>query len=234
VDQRLAAFGGDEVGHFLNQRFASAGGDDVSTSLCQTEREGAANTGGTSDDDGYTAGEISEVLQHKFQVNTRLGLQRLIWAYMPPATPEVCRQHLTFMKWADERMGEAVARNMPASLETLQHIYLAELVWLDRIFGNEEALITHYEAPGNIADLLAAFREIHAKWLGWLEAAEDLDVLIPHRNLQGEAFRMPVWQIVLHVVNHGSYHRGQVAAMLRAAGYAPPDSDLIIWYRQQG
>ena len=45
---------------------------------------------------------------------------------------------------------------------------------------------------------------------------------------------MPVWQIVLHVVNHGSYHRGQVAAMLRAAGYAPPDSDLIIWYRQQG
>lgn len=138
------------------------------------------------------------------------------------------------MKWADERMGEAVARNMPQSLATLQHIYLAELVWFDRISGNEEALITHYEAPGNIADLLAAFRDVHAKWLGWLDAVEDLDVLIPHRNLKGEAFRMPAWQVVLHVVNHGSYHRGQVAAALRAAGFAPPDTDLIIWYRQQG
>lgn len=153
---------------------------------------------------------------------------------MPPSTTEICRQHVTYMKWADERIGQAVAQNMPGSLATLQHIYLAEVVWFDRICGNEAALITHYTAPASITDLLAAFGEMHAKWLDWLEAAEDLEALIPHRNLQGEPFRMPVWQIVLHVVNHGSYHRGQIAAALRAAGFAPPDTDLIIWYRRGG
>lgn len=154
-------------------------------------------------------------------------------AYMPPSIAEVCCQHLKFMKWADERVGGAVAQNMPESLATLQHIYLAELVWFERVSGNEAALITQYAAPGSIAELLTAFCEIHVKWLGWLEATGDLEVLIPHRNLQGEAFRMPAWQIVLHLATHGSYHRGQIAAALRAAGFAPPDTDLIIWYRQQ-
>lgn len=153
---------------------------------------------------------------------------------MPPSCTDICRQHLTFMTWADERAAGAVAQHMPQSLTTLQHIYLVEVVWFDRVSGNEEAQIAQYVAPGTIAELLAALREIHAKWLAWSMDTEDFEVTIPHRNQKGEPFQMPAWQIVLHVVNHGSYHRGQVAAMLRAAGFAPPDTDLIIWYREQG
>ena len=42
---------------------------------------------------------------------------------------------------------------------------------------------------------------------------------------------IPYWQVVLHLVNHGSYHRGQVATMLRQAGIKPPGTDLISYYR---
>ncbi len=42
---------------------------------------------------------------------------------------------------------------------------------------------------------------------------------------------MPYWQIAMHVINHGSYHRGQFATMLRQAGMVPPGTDLLIYYR---
>ncbi len=43
----------------------------------------------------------------------------------------------------------------------------------------------------------------------------DWDRIVAYRNIKGERFESPVWQIVLHVVNHASYHRGQVTTMLR-------------------
>ena len=149
---------------------------------------------------------------------------------MNPANPETCRQHLAYMKWADFRLLDAVAEHMPASLATLQHIYLGEVVWWLRVSGQEDAQISQLTAPGDVGTLRDAWRDIHAKWVTWAESA-DFETIIPHRNLKGDPFRMPAWQIVLHLVNHGSFHRGQVAAMLRGSGFAPPATDLIIWYR---
>lgn len=152
---------------------------------------------------------------------------------MTAAPDQTCRQHLAFMKWADERLLEAVARHMPENLAVLQHIYLGEVVWSMRVLeGNEAAQIVDLTAPDNIEDLRTAWQEMHRRWLKWAETA-DFGRIVPHRNLAGQPFQMPAWQIVLHLVNHGSYHRGQVAAMLRAAGFAPPASDLILWYREQ-
>jgi uncharacterized damage-inducible protein DinB len=55
--------------------------------------------------------------------------------------------------------------------------------------------------------------------------------MAPHRNSRGMYFEMPIWQIVMHVVNHGNYHRGQVSRLMREAGFTPPSTDLIIFYR---
>jgi uncharacterized damage-inducible protein DinB len=43
----------------------------------------------------------------------------------------------------------------------------------------------------------------------------------------------PIWQIVLHLVNHATLHRGQVMAMLRQLGAVPPPTDLMVYYREQ-
>jgi uncharacterized damage-inducible protein DinB len=152
---------------------------------------------------------------------------------MEPSAAGICREHLQFMAWADTLLTAAVAQSTPEAVTPLQHVYLGEVVWLERVSGNEAAQITQYAAPESIHELSTAFREIHAKWLAWANAFEDFDTVVPHRNLKGESFRMPAWQIVLHLVNHGSYHRGQVAAQLRSSGFAPPATDLIIWYRTQ-
>ena len=53
--------------------------------------------------------------------------------------------------------------------------------------------------------------------------------------LTGQPASSPFWPMLQHVVNHGSYHRGQVTMMLRQLGAQPPKSlDLIAFYRQQG
>jgi len=135
------------------------------------------------------------------------------------------------MQWADERMLAAVAEHLPDQISILQHIYLGEDIWFRRVTGDREAQIVNLPAPPDIAALERLWPEMHRQWLDWAASVEDWNQLIPHRNLKGEDFAMPAWQITLHLVNHGSFHRGQVAAMLRGAGFAPPATDLIIYYR---
>ena len=60
----------------------------------------------------------------------------------------------------------------------------------------------------------------------------DLDRVIAYQSMAGDPFSDPVWKIVMHVVNHATLHRGQVMAMLRQMGVAPPGTDLIYYYRE--
>ena len=151
-----------------------------------------------------------------------------------PDIPATCRTHLEFMQWADALMLAAVAEHMPGEIGTLRHIYLAELVWFGRVQGQAGLMLGHLDAPADIGALQEVWPRVHRDWLDWAAALTDWDTISPHLNLKGEEFRMPAWQIVLHLVNHGSFHRGQVAAMLRAAGHTPPATDLILYYRQTG
>jgi uncharacterized damage-inducible protein DinB len=150
---------------------------------------------------------------------------------MSPDIGQVCRGHLAYMKWADDLMLAAVAENAPDNIAVLQHVFLGEEVWLRRVLGDEAIQLRELTAPADMAGLADAWPGLHRQWLEWAASLQDWGKIIPHRNLKGDEFRMPAWQIVLHLTNHGSYHRGQVAASLRAAGFTPPSTDLIIYYR---
>jgi uncharacterized damage-inducible protein DinB len=135
------------------------------------------------------------------------------------------------MKWADDLMLAAVAEHATGDIAILQHIYLGEEVWLRRVQGDREVQIPQLEAPSDIAGLADSWPALHRRWADWAGMTDNWAVRIPHRNLKGNEFNMPAWQIVLHLVNHGSFHRGQIAARLRAAGVTPPATDLIVFYR---
>ena len=53
-------------------------------------------------------------------------------------------------------------------------------------------------------------------------------------NLRGETWEYALWQQMLHVVNHASYHRGQVVTMLRQLGAPPPTTDFLVFYDEGG
>jgi len=152
-------------------------------------------------------------------------------------TKEEARTHLRYSGWASRRLLDAALaldtemlhREMNVShrslFQTLAHIYFGDRVWLERVV----ALPIPAEDP-----LESAWPRVTERWLEWANAPgdSDLDRIVSYKDTRGNDHRTPLWQIVLHVVNHGTLHRGQVMAMLRQLGVAPPPTDLIFYYRE--
>ena len=110
-------------------------------------------------------------------------------------------------------------------------MYRAECVWIERITGRGDAQITEYAAPDDLITLTLEWARCHAKWQSLAGCQQDWSRPIKHTNQSGKSFTLPLWQIVMHVVNHSTLHRGQVMGMIRQAGTAPPNTDLITYYR---
>ncbi len=141
----------------------------------------------------------------------------------------VCKQHLDFMAWADDKMLGAIAKDMPENISVLQHIYLGEMVWIRRVKGDRNVAIQELTPPASVSELQSLWPALHRDWRD-IAANDDCNRIIEFRR-QNVDITSPMWQIILHLVNHGSYHRGQVAASLRAAGFPPPPTDLMVYYR---
>ena len=62
---------------------------------------------------------------------------------------------------------------------------------------------------------------------------QDLERVIRYKNLTGEEFSNPLWQILHQLSNHATYHRGQIVTLLRQLGAKPVSTDLIVFYREQ-
>lgn len=159
-----------------------------------------------------------------------------------PVSPETLRTHLAYTEWATARLIGAARDLSPddlvrdfgtadkSVLGTLTHLFGADRVWLVRIRGGVQ------EWPGNPAldELASRWSAVFRDWQGWAAGLSDSAVTerISYRDLKGNPWITPVWQIVLHVVNHGTHHRGQVSGFLRSMGKTPPPLDLIAFYRQ--
>jgi uncharacterized damage-inducible protein DinB len=134
------------------------------------------------------------------------------------------------MAWADRRVLSAlrVAEPLAPDLRDLfAHLVAAEWLWLDRAEGRAARLEVWPEL-----ELEAMARELDAAHEGWRAliarvTEAELDAPVAYVNSNAQAFETPLVDIVLHVVHHGSYHRGQLATRLRLAGHEPAASDLI-------
>jgi uncharacterized damage-inducible protein DinB len=150
--------------------------------------------------------------------------------------------HLRYSAWASRKLVEAVRDVSNADLEkpvgishnsllgTLAHILWADWLWFTRVV---EAM----EKPGQSREALEmVWPGLQNKWIAWAERASEDEVnrVVEYVSiLDGQKARTPAWQIVLHVVNHGTLHRGQAMGMLRQMGIAPPHTDLMNFYREQ-
>jgi uncharacterized damage-inducible protein DinB len=134
------------------------------------------------------------------------------------------------MQWADSSV-LAAALKQEADYPALTHIYAAEEVWLRRLTGEESFQLAEVVKPAGMKELAEVWPALHQRWTDFAASVSDWEAMAPHRTSLGERIEMPIWQIAMHVVNHGSHHRGQVSMQMRQAGHAPPPTDLIIFYR---
>ena len=118
---------------------------------------------------------------------------------------------------------------------TLVHTMSAEWIWLERWKGlSPKKMMDEGEFADIVAlrDRWAAIEEHRASWLANLRP-EAMQEKLRYFSLQGQEFETPLWQMVQHVANHSTYHRGQVVTFLRQLGAKGVSTDLIAWDREQ-
>jgi uncharacterized damage-inducible protein DinB len=116
------------------------------------------------------------------------------------------------------------------------HIYAAEWAWHSRWRGVSPAALLNSDPYPDVPALRKAWTETEANVRRFLdEIGGDIGRVIEYKLLSGASGSSPLWQMLQHVVNHASYHRGQVTTMLRQLGAQPAKSmDMIAFYRARG
>ena len=114
----------------------------------------------------------------------------------------------------------------PKVLKLLGHILSAELLWHERIEGQKQRLAVWPDL--SLAECEALAQRLEGIWRHYLEPGETaLAKEISYKNSKGEIWSSRAEDILLHVVTHSAYHRGQIATAMRAAGHGPAYTDLI-------
>jgi uncharacterized damage-inducible protein DinB len=156
------------------------------------------------------------------------------------------RELFAYDRWANARLLDATAKLPIEQLDremgnsfgsihgTLGHILGAHWVWLSRWLGDSPTGFPAWDVSTH-ALLRERWREVEAKQKEYLDALgeADADRMIPYTAFNGAAFENPFAELCRHVINHATYHRGQVVTMLRQLGVEPPATDLIRYYRER-
>lgn len=159
---------------------------------------------------------------------------------------ETLRLHLRYSDWASRRLVTSAAKlteeerlrdfkhSDRSVLGTLAHVFAADRVWIHRVHGLQTAKFLDPETDLRMEALENEWPAVRQQWHDLAAGLTDpeANAMVAYKDLRGNAYETPLWQIVLHVVNHATHHRGQVSAMLRAMGHTPPPVDLIAYYRE--
>ena len=118
--------------------------------------------------------------------------------------------------------------------DTVTHVYAAEHLWHLRWQGSSPDSLLPSERFPDVAALRQAWVECERGVRALVDGLGDMGIqrVLEFKQMNGTPSAAPMWQMVQHVVNHASYHRGQITTMLRQIGKQPPKSmDMIAYYR---
>ena len=146
--------------------------------------------------------------------------------------------------WANARILDAASRltpekftkdlrsSYPSVRDTLVHVMSAERIWLKRWKGTSPKAMLAPSDFRTISPLKARWAKVEREQAQFVSSVteESLKTIIAYVNTEGETWRYPLWQTMQHVVNHSTYHRGQVTTMLRQLGAEPVATDFLVFY----
>ena len=114
----------------------------------------------------------------------------------------------------------------------IAHILSAEKLWLQRLRQEKQSLPVW--PSSTIEECATLADEMASAWRDYLTklAPDALDVSVEYRNTKGEPWSSRVEDVLLHVIMHSAYHRGQIAMEMRANGLQPAYTDFIHAVRQ--
>ncbi len=147
---------------------------------------------------------------------------------------ELLTRYASYNVWANKRIADMLqqaaakdfdtttASSFDSLRKTLYHIWDAQVIWLLRLQGESIREWPSKNFVGNFEQAVSGFIKQSEKFLSFVTDADDafLEGRIAYANTHGEKFERNVADILMHVCNHSTYHRGQLVTMLRQLGYA--------------
>jgi uncharacterized damage-inducible protein DinB len=117
---------------------------------------------------------------------------------------------------------------------TLVHTFVAEWIWRMRWQGSPPNVRLTPEDFPTFASLKTRWHEEEKKLIEFVESVTEtrLQAEFDYISTEGSPHRRVVWESMAHLVNHGTQHRSEAAAMLTAMGHSPGDIDLIVFLNQ--
>jgi uncharacterized damage-inducible protein DinB len=159
-------------------------------------------------------------------------------------TPATFASLAAYNKWANRRLYEACGRLDEADYRaprpsffgsihaTLNHILVGDRIWLARLEGRQsgiKALDQILYADFAELSVARAAEDERVERIVAAIAAPALEQPFAYRNMAGEAKSFPLGDVLMHIFNHQTHHRGQVHGLLSATAVPPPSLDLIVF-----
>src|ERR1700730_8241375 len=158
------------------------------------------------------------------------------------------QQLAAYNTWANQRLAELIlslppeiqTREIASSFKslhlTLLHMWDSENIWWQRIKLQENIIAPSASFKGDTRDVIQGLLQQNKNWEEWINNASEmaLEHVFKYQNTKREPFKQPSFQMLLHIFNHGTYHRGQLVTLLRQLGQTKiPPTDFILWTRKK-
>lgn len=135
--------------------------------------------------------------------------------------------------WSNRRVLNALKKQHVQDekiLTVLGHVVAAQYLWLHRIKGMPPADVKLW-GEYKLDQLESMAEEIGKLWLDFIRDNDDFNREMTYHNYVGDLYTNNVEMIMIHLVNHSSYHRAQIAMLLRQKGFEPINTDFITYDR---
>ena len=135
--------------------------------------------------------------------------------------------------WANNRVLNCLIRQNVETekiMSVMGHVVAAQFLWLHRIKGLPPADVKLW-GDYKLTQLVKMAEDAGRLWLEFIEATENFDRPLTYFNYTGDPYVNNVEMIMIHLVNHSTYHRGQIALLLRQEGFEPINTEFITYDR---
>lgn len=132
---------------------------------------------------------------------------------------------------SEEQFRRPLGNSFSTVRDTLAHLLWVEWLYLERFQGRSPRALPGPEELPTLAALEERWREVERGLRDYLARlnAQRLASPLSYTNIKGQALSYPLWRILFHLVNHQSYHRGQVTTLLRQLGAQPVAVDYFVF-----
>ncbi|MFN8249696.1 MAG: DinB family protein [Ferruginibacter sp.] len=136
----------------------------------------------------------------------------------------------------DEQINREIESSFSSIFKTVAHMWDAESLWWQRVKMMEKHERPSDHFTGTITEMADHLIKQSKQWKEWVDLATEaaLEHEFIYRNTKKEQFKQPVSEVLHHIFNHATYHRGQLVTMLRQVGVKHiPGTDLVLFLRKK-